>query len=165
MSGDREDLAEAKRRLDAVLTPYFDAVKAGRPPDREVWLNRYPYLAGELSTFLDEHERVLRATEAVRALATGETKGRSSGLINESVADGGTADRDTAGSAGLVFGGFELLGEPIHRGMSVILGTCSVRGPVGCGDARAGAATESRDVQFSRLERVPRPAKDLPALP
>jgi serine/threonine protein kinase len=120
MSGDREDLAEAKRRLDAVLTPYFDAVKAGRPPDREVWLNRYPYLAGELSTFLDEHERLLRATEAVRSIATGETNGRSSRLINESVADGDTADRDTAGSAGLVFGGFELLGEPIHRGMSVI---------------------------------------------
>jgi hypothetical protein len=31
MSGDRDDLTESQRRLRAVVTAYFEAVKAGQP--------------------------------------------------------------------------------------------------------------------------------------
>ena len=69
MASDLDDLADPERRLCEVLAAYFEAVKAGQAPEREAWLARYPDLAGQLTAFLEQQDRLLRVTEPLRTIA------------------------------------------------------------------------------------------------
>ena len=68
MASDLDDLADLERRLCEVLAAYFEAVKAGQAPERDAWLARHPELAGQLTAFLDEQDRLLRVTGPLRSI-------------------------------------------------------------------------------------------------
>jgi hypothetical protein len=68
MANDLDDLADPERRLCEVLAAYFEAVKAGQAPEREAWLAHYPDLADQLVAFLEQQDRLLRATEPLRSI-------------------------------------------------------------------------------------------------
>ncbi len=93
MASDLDDLADLERRLCEVLAAYFEAVKAGQAPDRDAWLARHPDLAGQLSAFLDEQDRLLRMTEPLRSIV----KGRHGPAMRAPL--GGARPTGTAGSA------------------------------------------------------------------
>ncbi len=67
---------DGETRLYEVLAAYFDALEAGQAPDRAEWLSRYPDLAGELVAFLEEEDRLLRATEPFRSSVNGSRRRR-----------------------------------------------------------------------------------------
>jgi hypothetical protein len=65
----RETDRDRERRLYEILADYFEAVEAGRVPDRADWLARHPDWADEIAAFLDEQDRQLRLIEPFRPAA------------------------------------------------------------------------------------------------
>ena len=58
MSAEIDTSPEGVTELDEVLAAYFEAEEAGRAPDRQELLARYPGLAREISTFFADLEQV-----------------------------------------------------------------------------------------------------------
>jgi hypothetical protein len=59
-------MPDRDERVDAALAEYLAACDAGNPPQRAAFLARFPDLADSLATFLDDHERMLRAADPER---------------------------------------------------------------------------------------------------
>jgi hypothetical protein len=57
-----EPVRDRERRLYGILADHFQAVEAGRAPDRAEWLARYPDWAEEIAAFLVEQDRLLKLT-------------------------------------------------------------------------------------------------------
>ncbi len=60
MGGEPVDRSERDARLDEAVAEYLLEAEAGRSLDRGRFLARYPDLAGELSKFLDDRDRIRR---------------------------------------------------------------------------------------------------------
>ncbi len=158
MAGDLDDLADAERRLCEALAAYFDAANAGEVPERELWLARYPELAGELVAFLEQQDRLLHACGPLRSVIKGKV-----GVSSPTPIDGPACrsapysdepDHDTASPAVQVFGDYELIGEPTHGGMSVVYRALqrSLNRPVALKMLRGGTLADRDDVRRFRLE-------------
>ena len=87
---------DREQRLNALLAAYLEAAQAGRPPDREQWLEQHPEFAAELRAFLADQDRFARLAEPIRAAARPD----------------GTRVR--------YFGDYELLEEIARGGMGVV---------------------------------------------
>jgi hypothetical protein len=83
MGGEHNDVCERERRLDEVLGCYFEAVAAGRAPDRQELLARHPELAADLAEFFADEEAVDRWTTSLRPVAQAQD---SYGVFGDPVA-------------------------------------------------------------------------------
>ena len=95
-----------ERRLCEILAAYYDAVEAGQVSDRAEWLARYPDLSDAASRFLDDQDRLLELTEAIRPTV-------------EEAASEGQGD-DPAGKVIRTLGDYELIKEISRGGMGVV---------------------------------------------
>ena len=162
MASDLDDLAEPEQRLCAVLAAYFGSVKAGNAPDRTALLAQYPDLAGQLTAFLDEHDRLLDVTRPLRTIVMGNSAGGPSFTAIDDPAcrparsppDGDGVEDEAAGDAVHVFGDYELIGEPTHGGMSVVYRAIqrSLNRPVALKMLRLGALCDGDDLCRFHLE-------------
>src|SRR5262245_16082585 len=109
MKGQREQVVR-QRRLDEVIAEYLEAVDAGRRPDPDEWLARFPDLAEPLACFFAD-------------------QGRVHGLLAPLATPGGpgggslpTPTHAPATPAGTLpsFGDYELLEEVARGGMGVV---------------------------------------------
>jgi WD40 repeat protein len=64
------DDPERRRRFEAALGAYFEAIDAGQTPDRQELMARHPDLATELTEFFAEQERFHRLVAPLRPEAT-----------------------------------------------------------------------------------------------
>src|SRR6516225_7612180 len=75
------DDPERRRRFEAALGAYFEALDAGQSPDRQELLAGHPDLAAELAEFFAEQDRFHRLVEPLRPESTepGESATRPNG--------------------------------------------------------------------------------------
>ncbi len=85
--------------VDEIVAVYLEMARAGKAPNQEELLARYPQFARELAEFLSDQERFLRAAEPVRAAMSG---------------------MPPPGSMVRYFGDYELLEEIARGGMGVV---------------------------------------------
>ncbi len=163
----REPDRERERQLFAILADYFEAVEAGKAPDRTEWLARYPEWAEDIARFLDDQDRLLRLTEPLRPIAaasadsadivarapTEPTAGLAHDQGSESVSRNGSADYP-AGSKVRYVGDYVLIGEIARGGMGVVFlaRQRSLNRPVAVKMLLAGALMSDADEQRFRQE-------------
>jgi hypothetical protein len=63
------DEADRDRRMGQILATYFEALDAGRAPDREALLQQHPDLAEDLAAYFAEHDRFQHFVEPLRPVA------------------------------------------------------------------------------------------------
>jgi WD40 repeat protein/tetratricopeptide (TPR) repeat protein len=99
-------------RVDEVIADFLDAVRAGRRPDPQEWLARYPELAAELSSFFADRARFDDAAAALQAPAPPPAEAPTQAH--------GEAAVDPAPGTVRYFGDYELRGEIARGGMGVV---------------------------------------------
>jgi WD40 repeat protein/tRNA A-37 threonylcarbamoyl transferase component Bud32 len=104
MADERPDRSAHERRVNEAIAAYLEAERAGRAPDPQEWLARYPDVAEELRSFLSDRERFLR-------LAGPPTEAQTLTPGAAAVAPGMTVR---------YFGDYELLEEIARGGMGVV---------------------------------------------
>jgi tetratricopeptide (TPR) repeat protein len=152
MTGDKDHLEDREERLCEVLAAYFEAVKAGRAPEREAWLARHPDLADDLVEFLEEQDRLLRMTEPLRSIVEEaeclvQLPGRAPAI------EGRDSDGQPTELAPVI-GSYSLLGE-IDRGGAGVVYRARQRGlnrAVALKMLRAGVLADSDDVRRFHIE-------------
>src|SRR5262249_1134526 len=102
---------ERERRLDEAIAEYLAAAGTGRPPDRGLFLARYPDLADELAEFFDD-EDCIRGLAGTVPMSGGASDGRTPSIGREPGPD--------APGVGGEIGDFELLEEIASGGMGVV---------------------------------------------
>jgi serine/threonine-protein kinase len=103
-------------RVNEAIAAYLEAVEAGRPPDREAFLARYPDLQSELRAFLDDHARFAQAAQPIGPRAA-PTPGVD--LEAPTIAPGEPSPAAPLGTL-RYFGDYELLEEIARGGMGVV---------------------------------------------
>jgi WD40 repeat protein/tetratricopeptide (TPR) repeat protein len=100
-------MSDRESRLDAAIAEYYLALEAGTPPERGVFLARYPDLAGDLAVFLDDKAAFERRAGRVPPPSEQATIG---------------IDEPRPALLGVVryFGDYELLEELARGGMGVV---------------------------------------------
>jgi serine/threonine protein kinase len=101
MGSEHSDVSERGHLLDEVLGGYFEALAAGRAPDRQEVLALHPDLAAELAQFFADQEAVDRWTASLRPIA------QAASALAEPLAAG-------------VLGDFRILREVGRGGMGVV---------------------------------------------
>src|SRR5262249_36002274 len=118
MSTNPLNSSDRDEQLNEVLADYLRAVDAGRPPNREELLARYPHLASELAAFFANRDQMERLAGVFRSLA------RSAAQPSPGAAPPGMSGALPAaqGPLGKVhyFGDYELLHEIARGGMGVV---------------------------------------------
>jgi serine/threonine-protein kinase len=108
---DREQL------LDQVITAYLKDVEAGRQPDRDAWLARYPDLSEELLEFLASMGSLDRVAAPLRQqLPVTPRNGRGT----DTLAYGEPLATDPPSETQPPLGDYELFGEIARGGMGVV---------------------------------------------
>src|SRR5690348_17130073 len=64
-----EKTSDHERLLDEVVTAYLKEAQAGRTPDTEAWLARYPEVASDLAEFFADRAAVERLAAPLRSVA------------------------------------------------------------------------------------------------
>jgi serine/threonine-protein kinase len=133
-------------RVNEAIAAFLEAAEAGRAPDREAFLARYPDLADELRAFLADRERFRQAAEQLCSAPSVP-------------ADGITQVPEMAPSPALPpkvrhFGDYELLEEIAHGGMGVVWKArqVSLNRVVALKMILAGQLAAAADVQRFRRE-------------
>jgi serine/threonine protein kinase len=104
MRTEHNDVCEPDQGLSAALVACLEALDAGRAPDRQELLARYPQYAAELARFLDDQEQVDHCAAPLRELALG----------------GSHPDSEPAGGAPERLGDFRIVREVGRGGMGVV---------------------------------------------
>jgi serine/threonine-protein kinase len=71
MAGETETISERQQRLERAIGTYLEALDAGRAPDPDRWLDRYPDLRPELGQFLADQARLDGLVGPLRPAAAG----------------------------------------------------------------------------------------------
>src|SRR5262249_3387671 len=87
---------DRERWLDEVVTAYLKEARAGRAPDPEAWLARYPELASELAEFFADRAALERLAVPLRSVAP-------AGLPAEDVGDYELLEEIARGGMGVVY--------------------------------------------------------------
>jgi tetratricopeptide (TPR) repeat protein/predicted Ser/Thr protein kinase len=118
MASDLDDLNDPERWLCEVLAAYFEAVEAGKAPERGAWLARYPDLADQLAAFFEQQDRLLRMTGPLRTIT--EATGRVGSRTVEPFPAGKETGPGREGTGMYSLGDYELEGEIARGGMGVV---------------------------------------------
>ncbi len=94
--------------IDAVIAAYLEAVDAGRSPDRQELLNRYPRHAEQLRSFFADHDRMNQAAAPLRLRETSDSSSDAA------------SSPDGALPRVRYFGDYELLEEIARGGMGIV---------------------------------------------
>ena len=129
MSDERSQPSARDGRLDEIIAAYLEAEAAGKAPDRQELLARYPDLAADLAAFFADHDRMKRAAEPLKAV------GEATLPLPPAAGDTatpppvpGAAETPSAGQRLALplgtriryFGDYELLEEIARGGMGVV---------------------------------------------
>src|SRR5262249_19395067 len=87
---------DRERLLDEVVTAYLKEARAGRTPDPEAWLARYPELASELAEFFANRAALERLAAPLRSVVP-------AGLPAEVVGDYELLEEIARGGMGVVY--------------------------------------------------------------
>src|SRR3954447_1670365 len=117
MSSEHNGASERERRLDEVLGAYFEALAAGRAPDREALLVEHPDLAPDLVRFFADQDAVDRWTEPLRPMAQAALAAALAAALPSSP---GEEARSPSGAPLPSVGPYELLEEIGRGGMGVV---------------------------------------------
>jgi WD40 repeat protein len=154
------DDPERRRRFEAALGAYFEAIDAGQTPDRHELLARHPDLASELAEFFTEQDRFHRLVAPLRPEATGAGESPASG---ETQAQPSPETRDSSlparpngdgidlprGTKVRYFGDYELIGELGRGGMGVVYRArqVSLNRPVALKMIKAGVLADGDELR------------------
>jgi WD40 repeat protein len=146
MPEDRPDEISKDDRLDQVLAEYLQAIDAGREPDREEFLARYPRFALEMREFFENQSLFERAARPWVPVSN-----------DVPTADASTQAGTTAVVAGThlpYFGDYELLEEIARGGMGIVYKArqISLNRVVAVKMILAGEFASAADVQRFRIE-------------
>jgi WD40 repeat protein len=135
-----------EERVDEAIAAYLEATEAGRRPDPQAFLARYPDLAAELTEFLQGHQHFVRAADALGAVtppAGAPTLPTTEGTLPA-----------TGGGVIKYFGDYELLAEIARGGMGVVWKArqLSLQRTVALKMILSGQFASSEDVQRFRRE-------------
>jgi WD40 repeat protein len=135
MNSTPSEPSDRERRLNDAIAEYLEAAEAGRAPDRESWVMRYPDLAADLRAFFANHDRLARLGAPLRALARTGDDGSVLGRVR-------------------YFGDYELLEEIGRGGMAVVYKARQVtlNRTVAVKMLLGGQFASTEDVQRFRME-------------
>ncbi len=123
MSSDPQGSSGPEARVNEAIAAYLQAVDAGRPPDRQEFLARYPDLSDELAAFFADRDRFERLAAALGPAAPPPTP-KDQWATAQFSPTGGTLAGGGAGSMLdsklRYFGDYELLEEIARGGMGVV---------------------------------------------
>jgi WD40 repeat protein/tRNA A-37 threonylcarbamoyl transferase component Bud32 len=117
MTPGHESASEREQRLNEVLAAYLEAVEAGRRPDQQEWLARYPDLATELADFFANRERLADLAAPLRVAPVEAPLTREAATLPP---EPSAANGPPLGTRIRYFGDYELLEEIARGGMGVV---------------------------------------------
>jgi eukaryotic-like serine/threonine-protein kinase len=113
---------ERDRHVNQIISDYLEAVDAGKTPDREEWLRRYPEFAADLKAFFADYEDVDRAAAPLRAAPAPALPALSPSVLARvpPTTGGNQPAGPSVGATVRYFGDYELLAEIARGGMGVV---------------------------------------------
>src|SRR4051812_12846432 len=114
MNPDSHDSAK-DRQLEKILHTYLQAVDAGRPPDRDAFLQKHPDLAPELAAFFADQDEVAQLARGMAEPAAPAVPRREAPTLAPA-----EASLPAPGTQFRYFGDYELLEEIARGGMGVV---------------------------------------------
>jgi eukaryotic-like serine/threonine-protein kinase len=108
------EASERERKLNELIAAFLEADQSGKAGDRGDWLQRHPELADDLRRFFEQHDRLARLADPLRAAVPAPTT--DGGAITSSPRTPDDVVPEASGS----FGDYELLEEIARGGMGVV---------------------------------------------